>query len=276
VAAVLLPGFAMPVKRRRTAATNGPPQGAPLDLVAYALHKAPSTRIAPAPRTRDWMDDTLSRFAYRCLPLLIANQAGWLVLNPHRFRATWDGSAEISGVRIEPLGGLFPGACSHFGSGIVTWNLPYLFRTPQGYNLLVRGPANLPKDGASALEGIVETDWSPATFTVNWKLTRRGLPVEFGEDEPICMLVPQRRGELESFRPRISSLARSPDLARSHARWSFGRSRFIRELQEAGSRAQQRGWQRDYMLGVLPDGERAPQHQRNLNLTPFVSEPEDD
>ncbi len=264
------------MKRRRAAATNGGPEVAPLELIAYALHQAASARIVPAPCTRGWMDETPSRFAYRCLPLLIANQAGWLVLNSHPFCATWDGSAEISGVRIEPLGGLFPGASSHFGSGIVTWNLPYLFRTPQGYNLLVRGPANLPKDGASALEGIVETDWSPATFTVNWKLTRPGLPVEFGEDEPICMVVPQRRGELESFRPRVSSLVRAPGLARSYARWSFGRSRFLRELQEAGSQAQQRGWQRDYMLGVLPDGRRVPQHQRKLNLEPFVSEPEGD
>jgi hypothetical protein len=116
----------------------------------------------------------------------------------------------------------------------------------------------------------------PASLTISVKLTRPGLPVEFGEDEPICMVVPQRRGELESFRPRVSNLVRAPGLARSYARWSFGRSRFLRELQEAGSRAQQRGWQRDYMLGVLPDGRRAPEHQRKLNLEPFVSEPEND
>ena len=49
---------------------------------------------------------------------------------------------------------------SHFGDGILTWHLPILFRTPPGYNLLVRGPANYPKDAVSPLEGIVETDWA--------------------------------------------------------------------------------------------------------------------
>jgi hypothetical protein len=269
---VLLPRLPMSLSLRRTAAASHHPEAAPLELIAYSLHQSPPMRIVAAPGTRAWMDATPSRFAYRCLPLLIANQAGWLVLNSQPFRATRDGTAEISGVSIEPLGGAFPTASSHFGSGIVTWNLPYLFRTPPGYNLLVRGPANLPKDGASPLEGIVETDWSPATFTVNWKLTRAGLPVQFEQDEPICMIVPQRRGELESFRPRICSLLRAPGLARSYARWSLGRSRFLRELQEAGSEAQRRGWQRDYLLGVSPEGERAPHHQTKLSLEPFEPE----
>jgi hypothetical protein len=46
------------------------------------------------------------------------------------------------------VGEVSPSAISHFGSGILTWNVPYLFRTPPGYNLLVRGPANWPKDAA--------------------------------------------------------------------------------------------------------------------------------
>jgi hypothetical protein len=161
---------------------------------------------------------------------------------------------------------------SHFGSGILTWNLPYLFRTPPGYNLLVRGPANWPKDGASALEGIVETDWSPATFTMNWKLTRPHWPVEFKENEPICMLVPQRRGELEAFRPAVQNLSRAPWLARLYARWSQSRYTFLRELHEPGSAARQQGWQRDYLRGVLPDGERACEHQTHLTLQPFSEE----
>src|SRR3712207_8402233 len=53
-------------------------------------------------------------------------------------------------IRRPPRSTLFPyttlfrslPARSHFGSGILTWNLPFLFRTPPGYNLHVRGPAN--------------------------------------------------------------------------------------------------------------------------------------
>ncbi len=35
---------------------------------------------------RDWMDETSSKFAYRCLPLAIANQIGWWILQPDRLR----------------------------------------------------------------------------------------------------------------------------------------------------------------------------------------------
>ena len=55
---------------------------------------------------------------------------------------------------------------------------------------------------------MIETDWSVATFTMNWKLTRPHWPVTFEIGEPICMVVPQRRGELESFHPQ--SLCRLP------------------------------------------------------------------
>ncbi|HMZ02762.1 MAG TPA: DUF6065 family protein, partial [Burkholderiaceae bacterium] len=57
---------------------------------------------------------------------------------------------------------------SHFGSGILTFSLPYLFRTSPGYGMLVRGPTNCAKDGAAPLDGIVETDWAPYSFTMNW------------------------------------------------------------------------------------------------------------
>ena len=46
---------------------------------------------------------------------------------------------------------------SHFGEAVLTFSLPYLFRTPRGVNLWVKGPSNWIKDGIQPLEGIVET-----------------------------------------------------------------------------------------------------------------------
>jgi hypothetical protein len=95
-------------------------------------------------------------------------------------------------------------ASSHFGYGIVTWNPRLLFHTPPGWNLVARGPANRPKRGITALEGIVETDWADATFTMNWQMTEPGFPVVFEAGEPYCLLMPVRRGSLERFAPAIS------------------------------------------------------------------------
>lgn len=66
----------------------------------------------------------------RCLPMLIANQSGWELRNPCAFTATWLGQQGVD-VMIAPdkrdAGQLLP--ASHFGNGILTWHLPFLFRT---------------------------------------------------------------------------------------------------------------------------------------------------
>jgi hypothetical protein len=242
-------------------------------LVAYALHGGrPAMTLVPAARERAWMQATDRWFANRCLPLLIANQAGWFLLSGHSVRVTWTGGQGVSALRVELLAGDTPcPAVSHFGHGILTWHVPYLFRTPAGYNLLVRGPANSPKDGIAPLEGIVEADWSEATFTMNWQMTRRRRAVRFDAGEPIAMLVPQRRGELEAFRPQCRDLASEPDVQARYELWAEDRAWFNDLLRRPGSAEQRRGWEKHYFQGVRADGEqRAAGHQTKLALRPFV------
>lgn len=242
----------------------------PLEPPLYPLLPKPFD-LVPAPPTRTWMDATEDRYAYRCLPLLIANQAGWFVLSRHRLTVTWDGGNDPSSLTIACQEGGEPcPAFSRFGHGIVSWLLPYVIRTPAGYNLLVRGPANCPKRGASPLEGIVETNWSVAPFTINWKLTEPGHEVTFAVDEPIAMLVPQARGELENFKPEIAAFDCDSELFRQHVQWAKSRDAFSAEIEQAGSPAQQAGWQKHYFRGRTPGGMSAPAHQSKLDLKPFA------
>jgi hypothetical protein len=218
------------------------------------------------------MDATDDRYAYRCLPLLIANQAGWFVLNDQPFACCWDGTKSQAGVKIRRIGGKPSptSVTSHFGEGIITFHIPYLFRTPPGYNLLVRGPANWPKDGVQALEGLVEADWTSATFTMNWKITRAESWIKFSAGEPICMIVPQRRGELEAFEPRVLDLERNAELRDAHKQWSDSRSRFLADLRLRKQEAVERRWQKDYFQGRAPGGNAvSSQHQTVLKLQPF-------
>lgn len=246
-----------------------------LPLVAYALDDAVSMPLVPADSRRRWMDGTGRRFANRCLPLVIANQAGWCLLSSHRLRVEWTGGDDIDSLRVEILSGDPPApAVSHFGHGILTWMVPYLFRTPVGYNLLVRGPSNHPKDGVYPLEGIVETDSWGATFTMNWKMTRPVHRVTFEVGEPIAMIVPQRRGDLEALSPEIRPIQTAPELRYSLEHWSSLRQAFNADLLSPGSEAQRQGWQRHYFLGRKPDGAAIPVHQTKLRLTPFGAPPD--
>lgn len=239
-------------------------------LIAHYFDGGPPMRLVPASREREWMHATARRFAYRCLPMTIANQAGWFVLNSHRVCVVWTGKEGADSVQVWHLSGEppFP-AISNFGHGIVTFAVPFLFRTPPGYNLLMRGPANWPKDGAYALEGVIETDWASATANMNWKITRPDFPIIFDIDEPICMVVPQRRGELEAFTPRLQPIAEDEGLHESHEHWAVSRAQFLAETKIADSEAAKRGWQKHYFQGTTSDGLTAPEHQTKLTLRPF-------
>ena len=257
-------------KENRILQPEGDSQQAPI-LTAYCVNSTLKMPLVPAASDRAWMDATNDRFANRCLPLLIGNQAGWFLLTDHQVEVVWTGGNDIDSLRIKVLSGDAPyPALSHFGHGILTWSVPYLFRTPPGYNLLVRGPANLPKDGIYPLDGVVESDWSDATFTMNWKMTRAWTPVTFEVGEPIAMILPQRRGELEGFQPEIRAIETAPEIRSGYRKWSDSRRQFNAALSQPASKAQQQGWQRDYFRGASPSGERPPEHQTKLVLKDFV------
>jgi Family of unknown function (DUF6065) len=250
------------------ATTQGP------ELLAYRL-VAPTDDedLWAAPATRVWMENSPNRFANRCLPLLIANQSGWLLINTETVELTWNGGNSTSDIEIRYSGEMPPlPAISHFGMGIVTWNLPYFFRTSPGWNLLVRGPANCPKDGIYALDGVVEADWTAATFTMNWQLTRPDLPVMFERGEPLCMLVPQHRHDIENVRAAFRSLEADPELERRVRGWANSREDFLVDLASDGTDARNRRWQKDYFQGHDVDGQKADMHQTKLRVREFVDE----
>lgn len=95
-----------------------------LPLVAFHRGEQPPLKVMPAGRWRDWMNATSERFANRCLPLLMANQAGWVLLTPAPFTATWHGEDSTSSLVIdypEETPALQQIAKSHFGYGILTY-----------------------------------------------------------------------------------------------------------------------------------------------------------
>jgi hypothetical protein len=268
-------------------------------LIAYELHQAADMRLRTAPVDRTWMDIAPQRAPYRCLPLVIANQAGWWVPCPASFTAYWDGGLGKENLQITfgspaettGLSGFFAPIVvsadqpspvvqsdaritSHFGNGVITFSIPYLFRTPRGINLWVKGPSNYIKDGVQPLEGIVETDWLSATFTMNWKMTRPYHTVHFERGEPICMIVPLPRGVAEQLDPVYVPLDDNPELAREYREWEKSRSTFNADLARLQPDAVKRGWQRDYMHGRTISGREAQEHQTRLHLREFTHDTE--
>ena len=133
-------------------------------------------KIKKGTRKREWMDLTDQKFAYRCLPMIMANELGWDVLSEIAFRATWNGNNSPNSISIDFLDQDNPHntqVLSHFGYGILTFHLGFLFKTNTDINMYVKGVPNQTKDAIQPLEGLIETDWLPFTFTMNWQLALR-------------------------------------------------------------------------------------------------------
>ena len=242
-----------------------------MDLVCY-LHPGWAPLIRPAPATRPWMDDTPESFAYRCLPLNIANAHGWEVLSPCGFEAVWDGGTGTEAVTLRLDADASPerAPVSLFGQGIITFHIEGLFRTPAGWNLWVGGSPNRPKDAIQPLSGVVETDWSPFTFTMNWRFTRPRHPVRFEAFEPIAFLFPVERATLEAFRPRFAPIDDDPALKQRFADWSRARDEFHRRMATEPPRAGADKWQKHYYRGVDVSGETlVADHRAKLRLAAF-------
>jgi hypothetical protein len=242
-----------------------------MKLIAYMID-GHQMDIRPAPVEREWMDNTGERFAYRCLPLNIANAHGWEIACPSSFSAVWNGNQDLAAINVrfdDP--DAQPFAISHFGHGTLTFHVPCLFRTDPGWDLMVQGPINRPKDGIAALSGIIETDWAPYTFTMNWIFTQPEVDVYFEKGEPFCHIFPVQRGLLASIEPEMKLLSSEPELQGQYQAWNESRLKFNAELQQPGSPAQAERWQKLYYRGLSPDGTLAgiEDHSTRLRLRPF-------
>lgn len=230
-------------------------------------------RIRPASPHRGWMDESPESFAYRCLPLAIANSHGWEVLSPCGFAVEWNGGMAPEDVVLRGDAGARPHELPQplFGLGTFTFHLQGLFRTPPGWNLSVGGPPNAGKDGVAPMAGLIETDWSPYTFTMNWRLTRPHHVVRFEENEPFAFLSPVPRGAAEAMVPRFVPIDDDPDLKAGFLAWSASRDAFQQQMRDDPPTRPADKWQKHYYRGLRPDGTCPfPDHQTKLQVRDFA------
>ena len=224
-------------------------------LDAYAMAETPPP-LVPGQARREWMDKFQDRHPYRCLPLTMANSTGWEMTCPMTVDIKWDGGKGAEAIKISSPDSpktVHAFAQSHFRGGIVTFHTGYLFRTPPGWAVWCGGPPNWPKDGVYPLSGLVETDWLPFPFTMNWQMTRPGT-VHFKKGEPFCFITLSEHRRLEAVQPKIKSLALNKRLQNEYKAWQHSRTDFLNRLMVNEKGAVQEGWQRHYMKGEKADG----------------------
>jgi len=150
---------------------------------------------------------------------MAASSFGWYVYPPIGFQVLFDGVGAIWNYEGTdawyPLqSAQFPGLATQFDAvapddvkgfcppfltmtedpGILQIWTGLVARTPAGWSLLLRAPANLPHSpGYQHLEGIVETDrWGGPLF-FNVRLVHTGIPLQFAAHRPFLQVQPVHR-----------------------------------------------------------------------------------
>ena len=114
------------------------------------------------------------------------------------------------------------------------------------------GAPNHVKDGVQALEGLVETDWLPFPFTMNWIFTRPGR-VTFRKGEPFCFITLLQDKPLETFELVQKSLNRDAELHGQYEAWRARRDDFNARIAKRDPATIKEAWQRYYFKGEMPD-----------------------
>jgi len=238
-----------------------------MQLECFTTMAEPPKMIPGRPERR-WMDGFAGRAPYRCLPLTMANTTGWEILCPFGFTAEWNGGTGTNAIRILPDPPLKEAShivMSHFAYGTLTFHTGYLFRTQPGWAVLAGGPPNHVKHGIQPLTGLVETDWLPFPFTMNWLFTAPGR-IRFEKDEPFCFINVVEHNRLEGFEPVIRTLESEPELKREYETWSSSRAEFNQQLKAGDPEALKRSWQKFYFRGETLEGGKVESHVNKRRL----------
>jgi hypothetical protein len=232
-------------------------------IVANYLFEQENCLIVPSKPKRRWMDETVDKFAYRCLPMSIVNQASWDVLCPSTVKAKWNGGDSLSDMTIEyPEGTSFQFAKSEFGYGVLTFHTDFVITTENSDCVYCKGPANFHKKNIQPLEGIIETFWLPFTFTMNWKFEEPG-EVVFEKDDIMFSFFPIDLNYIESFDIIKRPMKLDTTLSTKYETYSSSRNEHIQTGSTEGD-----SWQKYYMKGICPHSNKKNKlHKSKVNVS---------
>ena len=170
-----------------------------------------------------------------------------------------DGAGEVQGLYVLP---------EAQGTGVAQAILAWSKAQQSRIGLWVHGAPNAPVDNAYALDGIVETDWLCAGFTVNWKITKRNTPVFFQKGDPVCMLTPYPLDLLEGLTPKQKLVTAEPELHDAFRAAADRRNQTLQRTAEKG----EKHFELDYMHGRDEEGHKRQGHRTNVKLATFEDE----
>ena len=234
------------------------------------LHEESKYEIVLSKIKREILDQEDNN-SYKCKPINVANTYGWDVLCPTTFTAYWNGGPNQEDITFECYDESICADCapmaSHFGYGILTFNMDFIVRTNENISLYVRSPTNTHFEGVQPLDAIIETDWLPYTFTYSFKFLKPG-KVDFVKGQPLYTFFPIERGFIESFETKVSNISNYPELKNEYEQYTY--TRLVNNHTPIEQR--QKNMSGFYKRGENASGEKyeIKNHSNITNLKPFA------
>jgi len=206
---------------------------------------------------RDWFIDHF----YFCLPITFGNQHGFIVRLLHDVVVRWGGDLAPDSLIVHLLG-TKPELQdqiihSHFGSGILTIQNRWTFRTPKGVNLMVTPPPNFPIEGIMHMSAVVETDQLRRDFTFNLKVMTPNRDFFIPKGTPIGCVLPYPRHFIDNYKIALHP----PGEAFANERKTMQNFAKARTSYDQGTPGML------YMKGVDIYGNKFAEHQKSLPAT---------
>jgi len=249
-----------------------------MKIKAYRIDESSSNmEIRKGNRQRNWMDDTISKYAYRCLPLTIANCTGWDLYAPCDFIVSWNGGNHQSDMTINYEKDDMHFCGSGFGCGILTFHSGYIFKTSPEWNIMCTAPINEVIDWATPLTGIVETWWLNFTFTINWKLNKPGT-YKHDCKIPVARIIPIPHNPI--IETSMCVLSDNQIIDDEYNDWVDDRQQLLDDIDQSFSTQQDTGkvkldepkthWEKTYYTGKDKSGQRINNHIIKKEYPDFV------
>lgn len=146
-------------------------------------------------KTRDWV----SQHVVHCLPITIGNQYGFAIKSTADFTAVWNGGPTPNDTIVKVNSESKQTISSHFGTGLITVQNTFTFRTPPNINLMVLDPPNYFIPNLSNMFAVVETDNLRRDFTFNLKITTPNVEVSVKKGDYLSAIIPIPRYFVDNF-----------------------------------------------------------------------------
>lgn len=213
--------------------------------------------LQKSPKKRDWFTPHF----YRCLPLAIGNQYGFVITSEYDIEFVWNGGEDPSSIEFffnEDTSKLTPRIETHFGSGIITINPPFTLRTPPGVNLMTINPPNFIIPNVTVMTGVVETDNIRRNFTFNLKVQIPDIRVKIPKGVPLAAFIPIPRYFADEFELQFAEDIFSEEIISEELQTIYDTNIKREEVEQLNPNKVGR----DYLLGNDVYGNKFDDHQR--------------